>query len=78
MKDKSLIYLGTVLIYCAELLRGVNKNKQELRNIALDDAVMIFGGLPFGVVDGRKWFEQAKENIRGRRSNAEDLLKDID
>lgn len=78
MKDKSLIFLGTVLIYCAEILRGHKSNKQDSINSALADAIKIFGITPRGVVDGRMWFEQAKQDIISRKSNGADLVKDID
>ena len=77
MNEKDLLYLGSVLIYCTKQIKNSPNGKRIDMETAISEAVDIYGKMPFAVVDGRKWFQMAKQNIIDRKSDGADLVKDI-
>ena len=76
MKDRDLIYLGAAMIYSAMLIRG-EQASTETKTIAISKAADLFGNVPYGTVDGKRYYESAKEDIIRRKSNGKDLVKDL-
>lgn len=76
MNDRDLIYLGSVIIYSMLLYKG-DKTPLEAKELAVSSAAKLFGELPYGTVDGRKYYQQAKDNIINRKSNGSELVKDL-
>lgn len=76
MNDRDLIYLGSAIIYGLLIFKG-DKTPREAREKAVSGAADLFGALPYGTVDGRNYYQQAKDDIIRRKSNGKELVKDL-